>query len=130
MTGEKYPEHCILRRNAQVAITAFTVVVEGTADGDCTYAGAADAGGVLGIAMHGADIGEEVQIAGPGCTAKAVAAGVTTRGLWLSIEGTDGHLKNATLTADIEVVGKCMHTTTTDGDHTLVFVHPFSCQGA
>lgn len=130
MTGENYPEHCIIRRTAEAAITAFTTVVEGTDDGECNVPGAADAGGVLGIAMHDAEAGEEVQIAGPGCRAKALVSGAVTRGLWLSIAGTSGKLKNATLTADIEVVGKCMHTTTADGDHTVVLVQPFSCQGA
>jgi hypothetical protein len=130
MTGENYPEHCIIRRIAAAAITAHAAVVEGSTDGECDMPGGADVGGILGIAMHAAEEGEEVQIAGPGCRAKALVSGAVTRGLWLSIAGASGKLKNATLTADIEVLGKCQHTTTTDGDHTVVLVSPFSCQGA
>lgn len=129
---EKYPADCVITRNAQVAITsAFVVVVEGTADGDCTLPSAADVGGILGVALHTAAIGEQVKIAGPGCYSKVLSSGVLTRGGWVAIHGTTGKVKNiVTTTTDTEVVGKCMHTTATDADYSWIYVQPFSCQGA
>jgi hypothetical protein len=128
---EKYPADCVITRTAEVAITAaFVVVVEGTADGQCNLPGGADVGGVLGVALHTAAIGDQVKIAGPGCYSRVLSSGTLTRGAWVSIHGTTGKVKNATVTADVEVVGKCMHTTTTDADHSFIYVDPFSCQGA
>lgn len=126
---EKYPPYAQLVRVAEAQITAFSVVVEGTADGQCNMPGGADVGGVLGVALHDAAPGEDVHIAGPGSYAKVRANGAIARGAHVSIAGTSGKVKSMTLAANSEVVGQCRHTTTSDNDFTFIYVNPSPNRG-
>lgn len=115
-----------LTYEAENAITAHCVVVEGTDDGECDMPGGADVGSILGVARHAADAGAQVTIDGPGSYVPVVASGAISRGAWVSIAGTSGKVKAATLSADTSVVGKAMTTVTTDGDLVWIQVWPFT----
>lgn len=115
---------------AEAAITAHTVVVEGTDDGECNVPSGADVGSVIGVARHAADAGAQVIVDGPGSYVPVTASGAISRGAWVSIAGTSGKVKAATLTADTEIVGKAQTTVTTDGDLVYILVSPFRNDGA
>ncbi len=118
---ENYPAHAVFRRVAEGAVTLGAALVEGTSDGQCKLPGGADAGAFLGFAMHGAASGEEVQIAGPGCYARAISDSTVTRGASCSIHGTAGKIKAVT-TADTHIVAQAMSAGAVDGDTVWVRV--------
>lgn len=80
---------------AEVAITANAVVVEGTADGQVKLPGAADAGSIVGVALHAAAAGEQIQVAMPPSTVECVASAAIARGAYVSIAATSGTIKTA-----------------------------------
>lgn len=112
---ESYPAHCVHTYTAEGAITARAALVEGTADGQAKLPGGADVAGFVGFAMHAAESGEQVQVAGPGCYAQAISDGSVTRGAHCSIEGTTGKIKAVT-TADTFHVAKANTAGAVDGN--------------
>lgn len=118
---EKYPAHAVNTYTAEGAITQGMALVEGTADGQAKAPGAADAGSFVGFAMHAAASGEQVQVAGPGCYARAISDGTVTRGAQCAIAGTTGKLKAVT-TADTYVVAQACTAGAVDGDTVWVLV--------
>lgn len=128
---ENYPADCMTTRTAEAIIGANLVVVEGTSDQQCNLPGGAGAGRILGISRHAVAVGEQLEIAGPGCHARVVAAGAITKGDWVKIAGTSGKVTSTTpASEDTEVVGQAQTTVTTDGDIIFIRVAPFSLQGA
>lgn len=118
---EKYPAHAVNTYTAEGTITAGMALVEGTADGQAKAPGAADVGSFVGFAMHAAANNEQVQVAGPGCYARAISDGTVTRGAQCAIQGTTGKLKAVT-TADTYVVAQACTAGAVDGDTVFVLV--------
>jgi len=108
---------------AEVAITKYMAVIEGTSDGQANDPGAAN-DVALGIALHAAAAGEPVDVClfGP-CL--AVADGAFSRGALLAISSTTGKVDAITIgvtTADQRVIGKALQTAGADGDLVSIFV--------
>lgn len=118
---EKYPAHAVNTYTAEGTITKGMALVEGTADGQAKAPGGADVGAFVGFAMHDAASGEQVQVAGPGCYARAISDGTVTRGAQCAIQGTSGKLKAVT-TADTYVVAQACTAGAVDGDTVFVLV--------
>jgi hypothetical protein len=108
---------------AEVAITKYMVVIQGTAEDQCNDPGAAN-DVVLGVALNAADAGEIVDVCLFGLTT-CIAQTAVTSGQLVAIQGTTGKVAPITIgvtTADQRVVGKAFSTVTTDGDYVTVFV--------
>lgn len=118
---EVYPPFATPTYTAEGVITKGMALVEGTADGQAKAPGGADVGLFVGFAMHDAASGEQVQVAGPGCRARAISDGTVTRGAQCSIAGTSGKLKAVT-TADTYVVAQANTAGAVDGDTVWVTV--------
>lgn len=117
---------------AEGAISAFTVVVEGTADGQVKAPGDADAGAIVGIALHDAAAGERVKVARPGDSAPVKAGAAIARGALVSIHGTTGKVKTAAPAAGANafVVGQAQNAAAADGDIIYCLIMPSVLQGA
>lgn len=108
---------------AEVAITKFMVVIEGTADGQCNDPGAAN-DVCLGVAMNAAAAGETVDVVlfGP---YTVIAQAAISRGALVAIQGVTGKVAAITPgvgTADQRVVGKALQAADADGDQMSIFV--------
>jgi predicted RecA/RadA family phage recombinase len=107
---------------AEVAITAFMAVVEGTDDGECTTPSAADVV-PLGVSLHSADAGERVSVARNGDCVPVTIQTAVARGEFVCIQGTTGKVKPAADGADTFVLGRAQNAGTTDGDRIYVEIN-------
>lgn len=116
---------------AEGAISAFTVVVEGTADGQAKAPGGADVGGIVGIALHDAADGERVKVARPGDCAPVKAGAAIARGALVSIHGTTGKVKTAAPAggANAHIVGQTQNAAAADNDIVYCLIMPSVMQG-
>lgn len=119
------------RYTAEGAVTQFAVLVEGTADKQATLPGGANVGNIIGIALHAAADGEEVEVAEAGSYCRAIANAAISRGAMLAIAGTSGNVLTAAPGAGTNtfLVGQAKSAAAASGDHVFIHINPSVMQG-
>ncbi len=115
---------------AQSAVPQYAAVIGGTLEDTCTMPGGANATGFVGFAVQSASSGQTIPVQIGGGIAKAIAGASVSKDVWQVLEGTDGRLKNVSMTnSNSYVVAKCLRTGV-DGDVVPVLIWEFVQNGA
>lgn len=105
-------------------VSASRVVVQGSAAGECALPGAADAGAILGVTVHGQSVsGRNVSVRKAG-VAEVVASGAISVGSPVNIAGTTGKVKaiDEVEGTQVNCLGFAETPASADGDVIEVFI--------
>lgn len=115
---------------AAEALAAHRLVIQSSTDGQVEYPAGADDTQVLGVTMHAAAAGADVDVIifGPALLTVDGNASAISVGDWLVSHSADGYGAKRALsdgTTFREFIGRALEASTADGDEISIFFNPF-----